>query len=134
MRLAPLRVFSRCVHSSARQLSATSEEEERVVLVENRGPVRLIAINRTHCRNAVNPTTARVLYKAFRDFEAEASIHAAVLYGVGGTFCAGYDLKELSRAGQNWNMEDDIGKGPAPMVSTFLYFLTSPLMKSMHMN
>ncbi|KAK8747003.1 hypothetical protein OTU49_016942 [Cherax quadricarinatus] len=34
--------------------------------------------------------------EAFQDFDKDDSSKVAVLYGVGGNFCAGFDLKELS--------------------------------------
>ena len=101
---------------SRRMASSTAPVEGQVVLVENRGPVRLIGINRPYVRNAVNPATAKELYSAFKDFDCESTARVAVLHGVGGTFCAGYDLKELARAGENAVLED-IEEGPAPMVA-----------------
>ncbi|MFB7139555.1 enoyl-CoA hydratase-related protein [Gottfriedia sp. NPDC056225] len=55
-----------------------------------------IQINRTNVRNAVDRETAQQLAEAFRDFENEENLHVAVLYGKGGTFCAGADLKAFS--------------------------------------
>ena len=46
-------------------------------------------------RNAVDGPTAAALADAFRAFDADASLHVAVLYGAGGTFCAGADLKAI---------------------------------------
>lgn len=34
-------------------------------------------------------------HEAFQEFDADHSAKVAVLYGVGGNFCAGYDLKEV---------------------------------------
>lgn len=47
------------------------------------GPVSLIGINRPERRNAVDPPTAEILYRAFRDFEGDDSRRVAVLYGKG---------------------------------------------------
>ena len=44
-------------------------------------------------RNAVDGPTARALADAFRAFEADPGAAVAVLWGAGGTFCAGADLK-----------------------------------------
>ena len=66
------------------------------VSVENRGPVRTIILNRPGSRNAVNRETADRLAGAFRTFEKDESASVAVLYGAGGHFCAGADLKAIS--------------------------------------
>ena len=60
--------------------------------------VRVIGLNRPRQRNAVNRQTARELWQAFRMFDEDQSADVAVLYGKGGNFCAGYDLKELAGA------------------------------------
>jgi len=67
--------------------------------VSNVEKVRVISLNRPKDRNAVNRSTARELYHAFKSFDSDPSSHVAVLHGNGGTFCAGYDLKELADAG-----------------------------------
>merc|ERR1719225_72228 len=56
-----------------------------------------IGINRPSKRNCVNKTTADQLYEAFSDFENDESLNCAVLHGLGGNFCAGYDLSELAK-------------------------------------
>ena len=66
------------------------------VTVENRGPVRTIIINRPGSRNAVNRETADQLAEAFRAFESDETASVAVLFGAGGHFCAGADLKAIS--------------------------------------
>lgn len=38
----------------------------------------------------------------------------------GGNFCAGYDLKELANHTASLKLEQDVTKGPGPMVSTVL--------------
>ncbi len=63
------------------------------VLVENRGPVRIITLNRPHRRNAIDLATAQLLERVIDAFEADPTARVAVLTGTGGTFCAGMDLK-----------------------------------------
>lgn len=92
------------------------------VLVERRGAVQVISLNRPDRRNAVNKSTAELLYQAFRGFDSDPGLSVAVLHGVGGCFCAGYDLKELAQAaaaGEDFSMMDpeDVGGGASPMVS-----------------
>jgi len=47
-------------------------------------------------RNAMDPDSADALVQAFREFDADDSASVAVLWGEGGAFCAGWDLKFAS--------------------------------------
>ncbi len=64
----------------------------RALRIETEGPVRIVTIDRPERRNAVDPETARALFEAFLDFEADDAASVAVLTGAGGAFCAGFDL------------------------------------------
>ena len=46
--------------------------------------------------------------QAFLDFEADESMHVAVLYGLGGNFCAGFDLDELAQLDEAENLANVI--------------------------
>src|SRR5699024_10398372 len=83
--------------ATTRQLS--TDNTKRLVVIENRGKVRLIGINRPEKRNCVNVQTATELREAFEAFDKDDDSRVAVLHGIGGTFCAGYDLSQLSEAG-----------------------------------
>jgi enoyl-CoA hydratase len=63
------------------------------VKIERNGPVTTVILARSEARNAVDPETARKLYDAFLAFDADPAQHAAVFWGAGGAFCAGFDLK-----------------------------------------
>src|ERR1700728_1765125 len=67
------------------------------VLMERRGPVAIVTINRPEARNAIDPETAGLLKAAFEDFNADPDLSVAVLTGAGETFCAGYDLKSVAQ-------------------------------------
>ncbi len=71
------------------------------VRVERKGPVTTVILSRPAARNAVDGPTAAALADAFRSFDADDSSAVAVLYGDGGTFCAGADLKALGTDRQN---------------------------------
>ena len=60
------------------------------------GRVAVITIERPERRNAVDGATARLLYDAFKAFDADDSLDVAVLTGRGGYFCAGADLRAIS--------------------------------------
>ena len=67
---------------------------------ETDGPTVIVTIDRPDVRNAVDGRTARDLAKAFREFDADENLSVAILTGAGGAFCAGADLKALSRGGE----------------------------------
>ena len=80
------------------------------VRVESDGPVTTVVLDRPEARNAVDGPTAAALAAAFRAFDADDSQSVAVLYGEGGTFCAGADLKAIGTDRGNVVSED--GDGP----------------------
>lgn len=80
------------------------------VRVEKQGPVTTVILSRPQVRNAVDGATAAALAEAFRAFDADPEACAAVLWGEGGTFCAGADLKAVSTGGGNAVRE--AGDGP----------------------
>jgi enoyl-CoA hydratase len=63
---------------------------------EPEGAVVTVTIDRPQVRNAVDAETAAELAGCFRRFGADERLATAVLTGAGGTFCAGFDLKELA--------------------------------------
>jgi enoyl-CoA hydratase len=81
-----------------------------MVAVERSGPVMTVILDRPHARNAVDRETAQALADAFRAFDADDEQAVAVLWGAGGTFCAGADLKALAEGRPN-RLEAD-GDGP----------------------
>ncbi|XP_071548556.1 enoyl-CoA hydratase EchA19-like [Panulirus ornatus] len=87
------RVFSKTMCTSGKKENLVGEG---TIIVENLPEITMIGINRPEKRNCINTPTAEALLQAFQDFDEDDSAKVAVLYGVGGNFCAGYDLKELS--------------------------------------
>jgi enoyl-CoA hydratase len=67
------------------------------VLVERRGAVQVIIINRPEARNALNGTVASGIRDAADELDADPELRAGVLSGAGGTFSAGMDLKAFLR-------------------------------------
>jgi enoyl-CoA hydratase/carnithine racemase len=65
------------------------------LLVENRGAVRLLTMNRPQKRNALNTELTRSLLEALRAADADDSVGCVVLTGAGPGFCAGADLSEF---------------------------------------
>lgn len=87
------------------------------VRVETSGPVTTVILDRPERRNAVDGPTADALVSAFETFEADPAQRVAVLWGAGGTFCAGADLKAFGSALGNRVHPDGAGPmGPSRMV------------------
>ncbi|CAM9890340.1 unnamed protein product [Phaeothamnion confervicola] len=71
------------------------------VRTERRDAVFIVTIDRPQARNAVDGPTARLLFEAFTEFDADDSLSVAVLTGANGTFCAGADLKGIGEGRGN---------------------------------
>jgi enoyl-CoA hydratase len=84
------------------------------VRVEHAGPVTTVILNRPQVRNAVNGPTAAALFAAFEQFDRDDNASVAVLWGDGGTFCAGADLKAFGTPDANPVHRT----GPGPMGPT----------------
>src|ERR1700689_3690947 len=67
------------------------------VLVERRGAVQVIVINRPEARNALNLAVATAIRDAVDELDADDELRAGVLTGAGGIFSAGMDLKAFLR-------------------------------------
>jgi enoyl-CoA hydratase len=78
--------------------------------IEKNGPVTTVILCRPQVRNAVDRPTADALAAAFREFDADPEASVAVLWGEGGSFCAGADLKAVA-AGEG-NRLTATGDGP----------------------
>jgi enoyl-CoA hydratase len=86
------------------------------VRTERNGPVSTVVLSRPEARNAVDGPTARALADAFREFDADDGASVAVLWGEGGTFCAGADLKAIgTERGNRVSAEGDGPMGPTRM-------------------
>lgn len=66
------------------------------ILVEQKGAVTLITLNRPQGLNALNSQVLADLTDAFAKFDADASQRCAVLTGSEKAFAAGADIKEMS--------------------------------------
>jgi enoyl-CoA hydratase len=86
------------------------------VRLERDGAVATIVLDRPEARNAVDGATARALAAAFRAVEADPALRATVLWGAGGVFCAGADLKARgTERGLRLDPEGDGPMGPTRM-------------------
>lgn len=105
------------------------------IQITDEGRLRVVTLDRGPARNAVDPVTARALFAAFQEFDADDAVDAAILTGAGGTFCAGFDLKAAANgSGVDWIESLDIPEcwnprldpRPGPMGPTRL-MLTKPV-------
>ena len=88
-----------------------------MVRTEKSGPVTTVILARPERKNAVDRATAQALADAFRAFDADENARVAVLWGEGGTFCSGADLKAAAEG--NYNRlapEGDAPMGPSRML------------------
>jgi enoyl-CoA hydratase len=74
-----------------------SDSPDDVVLVERRGAVQVVTINRPQARNALDAAVARGVAAAVDELDATDELRAGVLTGAGGFFSAGMDLKAFLR-------------------------------------
>ena len=81
------------------------------VLIEKQLGIWTIMINRPEVRNAVDGFTAIELVQAFEEFEHDDSAKVAVLCGKD-SFCAGADLKSVSRTDGSAPKVKETGDGP----------------------
>ncbi len=66
------------------------------IIVETRGRVGLIRLNRPQALNALSSTLMRELAQAVDGFEADTSIGCMVITGTDKVFAAGADIKEMA--------------------------------------
>jgi enoyl-CoA hydratase len=67
------------------------------IRVERKGHVGTVILHRPAVRNALDPPCAAALAQACLSLDRDPEIRALVLWGQGGTFCAGADLGAVSR-------------------------------------
>jgi enoyl-CoA hydratase len=67
------------------------------VRIEKQGKVWTVIHSRPEAKNAMDPASAAALERAFLEFDRDAQAAVAVLWGEGGAFCAGFDLKHAAK-------------------------------------
>jgi enoyl-CoA hydratase len=87
------------------------------VSIERDGPVTTVILDASRVRNAVDRPTAEALADAFRAFDADDDARVGVLWGAGGTFCAGANLRAIGTdAGNRVAPDGDGPMGPSRML------------------
>ncbi|RRQ26600.1 crotonase/enoyl-CoA hydratase family protein [Rhodococcus sp. Eu-32] len=70
--------------------------DEPAALVERRGNVAVVSLNRPRALNAVDSTLSTAVGNAVHAANVDPDVRAIVLTGSGRAFCAGADLKEIA--------------------------------------
>jgi crotonobetainyl-CoA hydratase len=79
-------------------VTTTDAATEPAALVDRRGNVLVITINRPEARNAVNGAVSTAVGDALEQAQNDPEVRAVVITGAGDkSFCAGADLKAISR-------------------------------------
>src|SRR4029079_4299454 len=73
--------------------------EYNTILVEQRGAVTLVTLNRPQALNALNSEVLKELIDVFSAYDADDSQHCLVLTGSEKAFAAGADIKEMQSQG-----------------------------------
>jgi len=76
----------------------TTDTEQPHLLIERRGHVLVVTMNRPQVRNALSGPMLALLRKAWDQVDNDPAIRVCILTGAGGAFCAGADLKAMTRA------------------------------------
>jgi enoyl-CoA hydratase len=66
-------------------------------LVERQDHILVVTLNRPEAKNALSPGMLAGMYRAWRLLDDDPALRVAVLTGRGDVFCAGADLKAMSR-------------------------------------
>jgi enoyl-CoA hydratase len=70
-----------------------SDSDTAELLVETRGPVLIMQLNRPQARNAATLEMAEAMASALDALDSQPELRVGIITGAGGSFCAGMDLK-----------------------------------------
>ncbi|MBI3366927.1 MAG: enoyl-CoA hydratase [Burkholderiales bacterium] len=98
------------------------------LLESDKGPLRILAMNRPERRNALNTALCQALVDGAARAAADDAVTAVLLRGAGGTFCVGGDVKDMAEgAGRNASVEQRIqGLRRRMEVSRLLHTMQKP--------
>jgi enoyl-CoA hydratase len=81
------------------------------VRIEKSSSVWTVVHSRAEARNAMDPQSAEALVEAFLEFDRDEQAAVAVLWGEGGSFCSGWDLKYASTLADRAKFDAEIVRG-----------------------
>lgn len=85
--------------------------QKTTLLIERKGAIGKVILNRPELHNAFNPTLIRELKETFQQLEDTPEIRVVLLTGAGKSFCAGADLnwmKEMNQYTPEENLADSL--------------------------
>src|SRR4051795_4159918 len=85
--------------AAVRFLRTPRMSDYETILVEQRGAVTLVTLNRPQALNALNSTVLKELIEVFAAYDADPAQHCLVLTGSDKAFAAGADIKEMQGQG-----------------------------------
>jgi enoyl-CoA hydratase/carnithine racemase len=74
----------------------STDPEQPHALVELRGHVLIVTLNRPQARNALSGPMMAIMKEAWDRVDADPDVRVCILTGAGGAFCAGADLKAMT--------------------------------------
>ncbi len=75
-------------------------------IVEQRGPILIVTMNRPQVRNALSAEMMAIMRDAWDRVDGDPEIRVAVLTGAGGAFCAGADLRAMTESHPGDSFDD----------------------------
>lgn len=94
----------------------TATATEPAAILERRGNIALITLNRPQALNAVNSALSTAVGQALEELEHDPELRVGIITGAGRAFCAGADLKALA-AGESLAARDHEDWGFAGLVA-----------------
>src|SRR5580700_2812907 len=82
----------------AMSADAAAAPDQPHALVELRGHVLIVTMNRPQARNALSGPMMAIMHEAWDRVDSDPQVRACILTGAGGAFCAGADLKAMTAA------------------------------------
>ncbi len=84
--------------TSMRDDAGLAGHEPPHALIELRGHVLIVTMNRPDARNALSGPMMALLQQAWDQVDNDSRVRVCILTGAGGAFCAGADLKAMTAA------------------------------------
>ncbi|MFJ1458732.1 crotonase/enoyl-CoA hydratase family protein [Nocardia sp. N2S4-5] len=84
----------------------TGSNTEPHALIERRGHTLVVTMNRPKVRNALSGEMLELMVQAWDTVDSDPEIRSCVLTGAGGAFCAGADLKAMTKQNPGEDMSE----------------------------
>lgn len=79
-------------------MTASVTPDDQHCLVEKRGHVLIVTMNRPEAKNALSGPMLARMTQAWDEVDSDPEIRVCILTGAGGAFCAGADLKAMTQS------------------------------------